>query len=99
MIIGTTPHHIFNVTLKADEISKVKITYKQNGEEVLVKRESDCDITDYKISVRLSQEDTFKFSTKYAVELQIRVVTSGDDVASSFPIRISADACLDNEVL
>lgn len=99
MIIGTTPHHIFNVTLKADEIVKVKITYKQNGEEVLVKRESDCDITDYKISVRLSQEDTFKFSTKYAVELQIRVVTSGDDVASSFPIRISADACLDNEVL
>ena len=99
MIIGTTPHHIFNVPLTASEIAEVKVTYKQNGETILEKHTADCEIKDYMVTLRLSQEDTFKFSTKYAVELQIRVKTSGGDVASSHPIKISADMCLDNEVL
>lgn len=103
MIIGTTPLHIFDMSCEPDynssDIVKVKITYKQNDEVIVVKRESDCEINDKDIRTRLSQSDTFKFDPNAMVQVQLRVKTTGGDVLSSYSIEITAAECLDNEEL
>lgn len=103
MIIGTTPLHIFDMSCEPEynksEILKVKITYKQNDEIIVVKREQDCEINDTDIRTRLTQSDTFKFDPDQMVKVQVRVKTIGDDILSSYAIEVTAAECLDDEEL
>lgn len=103
MIIGTTPLHIFDMSCEPEydksEILKVKITYKQNDEIIVVKREQDCEINDTDIRTRLTQADTFKFDPDQMVKVQIRVKTMGGDILSSYSIEVTAAECLDDEEL
>lgn len=99
MFKGTTPTHIFNVSIDTTLIKEVKIIYSQRDKEVLSKRIGDCTIEKGVIKVRLSQEDTFLFEGNTVVTIQIRVLTTGGDALISEPIMISVGKCLDNEVL
>ena len=99
MIKGTTPTHTFHIPVSAEEVKKVKITYKQCGITVLTKREDECEIVDYAVSVRLTQEDTFKFNENELVCLQIRVITQNDEALACEPFYRDLFGCLDTEVL
>ena len=99
MIRGTTPTHIFGIPFDVSNIADLRIVYAQNNTEVLVKKLTDCVVEGHTIKVTLSQEDTFKFDSSKKVQLQIRVLTLGDDVLSSDVIIIRADQCLKDEVL
>ena len=99
MIRGTTPTHTFNVPLSAENIKKVKITYEQDGVDILTKREGDCTIADGKVTVRLTQEETLKFDHEKLITIQIRVLSKNDDALSSYPFSVNAVECLDDEVL
>lgn len=96
---GTTPTHTFNITIDTSLIKEIKITYSQNGEEVLVKRTQDCTIEKNKIITHLSQEDTFLFNSDDAVSIQVRILTTANEALTSQIMKIKAEVCLDKEVL
>lgn len=97
---GTTPQHTFNIPADiSPAIKEVKITYAQDGKEILVKRTADCTLEPGKIITKLTQEDTFLFNSNKLVHIQIRVLTLGGDCVKSQVLTTSAGACLDNEVL
>jgi hypothetical protein len=99
MRIGTTPIHVFEISVNGLDISKIEITYQQNGTVILTKTEDDCTVTENEITTLLSQEDTFKFSENHDVLIQIRVLMKdgmvyGDDVR-----HVPPEECLSDKVL
>ena len=99
MIKGTTPTHIFTIPFDTSVLDKVKITYAQNDAIVLTKTTENCALEENKISVTLTQEDTFAFDHKKAVEIQLRVLTKNGEVLTSLPEKVGVAKCLDDEVL
>lgn len=100
MYRGSTPTHTFRLpsTCPPDMIKEYKITYVQNGNEILSKKSADCTTEGNAIVVKLSQEDTFLFK-KGVVTIQLRVLTLGNDCIISKDIEKSVKECLDSEVL
>lgn len=96
---GTTPTHEFYLEFGTDMLKAVEITYKQNDVIVLQKHIEDCTLEDNKITCKLTQEDTFKFDEESCVEVQLRVLTIGEDVLASDVVRVCCDECLSEEVL
>ncbi len=99
MIRGTTPTHIFTIPFETELIADLRIIYAQNGEEKIVKKLADCTVDGQTITVTLSQEDTFKFDCSKKVQLQIRVLTYGDEALSTDVMLITVEQCLNDEVL
>lgn len=99
MIRGTTPTHTFNIPFDTSMVKEVKILYAQDDVKVLEKNTEDCTLSGQSISVTLTQEDTFLFDCKKAVEIQIRVLTAGGNALASVPEKVGVSKCLDNEVL
>ena len=99
MIIGTTPTHSFNNSLKAADIKTIEIAYAQDKEVVLTKSTPDCIIKDNLIQVTLTQEDTFKFNDAKIVEIQVRVLKTDNKVVSIVPKQVSLVECFSDEVL
>lgn len=95
---GTTPTHIFTMS-DTSIIKEIKITYAQKNVVVLEKRTEDCIIEVGKVFVRLTQEETFKFSHNSLVDIQIRILTHDDNALISQIITVPVGVCLDNEVL
>lgn len=99
MRIGTTPKHTFTFPFETELIKALKITYSQNKKIILEKYLDDCEVDENSVSYKLTQEETFLFAEWVNVECQVRVLTtSGDALASSIHI-VTADKCLDREVL
>lgn len=104
MKIGTTPTHVFEVDeigkeIPVDLIKALKITYKNDYRFILKKDKEDCVITSGKIKTKLSQEETFLFDFKSPISIQIRILTENGDCFATDVITVSADECLDDEVL
>lgn len=99
MIRGTTPTHTFEVPFVKEEIKTVKITYSQNDNICFSKRTEDCEIEDGKISVKLTQEDTFKCKLNAIVSIQMRILTQDGDALSSELLADTVQKSLDDEVL
>lgn len=99
MLIGTTPTHTFDLPFKTDVISKIKVTYAQNGRVILEKRNEECAFNENTVALKLTQEDTFLFDYNKNVEIQARILTVGGDAIASKIRTISANKCLDSEVL
>jgi hypothetical protein len=96
---GTTPTHIFTIPFDTSLISDLRISYAQNGEEIVCKCKNDCTLEEKTITVELSQEDTFKFECYKQIRIQVRVLTTGGEVLNSDVILLSVGECLNNEVL
>ena len=98
---GTTPTHTFELPpeLNGSLIAKAMVIYSQNDKEVFNKKTEDCDIGDNYIRVTLSQEDTFKFSCKKNVEIQLRIVTHDGKASTSDVIVRNVYKCLNDEVM
>ena len=99
MTRGSTPAHVFTLPFSVETIKTVEITYEQNEEVKLKKTNIDCTLEENTVSVKLTQEDTFKFDEKPLVKIQIRVLTlGGDDIASDIMYATVKDS-LSDEVL
>lgn len=99
MIKGTTPTHTFILPFDVANIKQCKVTYAQNDSEVLSKNAVDCTLTENKIIVELTQEDTLKFDASQNVQIQLRVLTQEDKaLASKIAVR-PVYKVLNNEVM
>ena len=99
MIRGTTPTHIFRLPFSVLAIQDVRVIYAQRDEQILVKETADCTLEGNRISVTLTQEDTFKFDHSKCVQIQLRVSTAGGQVLASQIKHIDVEKCLDSEVI
>ena len=99
MTRGSTPTHVFTLPFGVETIKTVEITYEQNEEVKLKKTNIDCTLEENTVSVKLTQEDTFKFDEKPLVKIQIRVLTLDGDVIPSEIMYATVKECLSDEVL
>lgn len=94
---GSTPTHIFNISLDTNLISKVRILYAQNDRVVLRKEDADCTREGQKIIVKLTQRETLLFK-QGKVEVQLRVITPSGDSIPSKVYTVNVQRLLENEV-
>ena len=96
---GTTPTHTFQIPVDASLLEEVKITYAQNGKEVLSKYKEDCKLNGTTVEVTLTQEETLKFSGSKPCQIQVRVLTTGGQACASKIMEEKVLPLLDGEVL
>ena len=97
MRIGTTPTHTFTLTPDLSGVAaKVRVVYSQ-GDEVILTKEAQLSGND--AIVKLTQEETLKFSPALRVEIQLRILTNGGDALTSDIILRKPYECLEKEVL
>lgn len=99
LVRGTTPTHTFTLPFDTEIVGKIKVTYAQNDVVVLEKEQAACECSGNTVTVRLTQEDTFKFDCKQCVQIQVRVLTQTGDALVSEIKHIGVRKCLDGEVL
>lgn len=105
MLIGTTPTYSWVLPVDSSNISKLKITFTQDDESVLVKRKDECDLTDKKLSVTLKQEETFLFKERLKGKkkgvgvVQVRALAKDGQVIGTVPREFGIVNCNDDEVL
>ena len=99
MYRATTPTHIFTLPFDTDQLKKIQITYRQFGETILQKNETQCVLTRKSIQVELTQEETLQFQTTAEVFIQLRVMTTDGKVMASEILQKWPKECLDEEVL
>lgn len=99
MIRGTTPTHVYTLPLDTADIKKIRIIYKQVGRELVQKTEDDCELSGNTATVKLTQQETLMFNSGANVEIQVRVLTTGNDALASTVISVHAGRCLSEEVL
>ena len=99
MFQGTTPTHRFNVDIDTALISKLRISYEQNGKIVLTKEKEDCTLNGYTITTKLDQEETIKFDAPGNVRIQLHVITTSGDSLVTKPVSVPVYILLDKVVL
>jgi hypothetical protein len=99
MNMGGTPLHTFELEIGTANIVDLLISYAQSGRVILRKRLEDCTLTGNRVSVRLTQEDTLRFSENHNVEIQLRVKLDTGIVIPSDPIIETVRGCVDTEVI
>ena len=99
MIRGTTPTHTFTFSVDLADVKDFVITYVQKGAIVLEKKKADCTISDNKIAVTLTQEDTLKFDHTSMVEMQVKALMNSGTVVASNIFTTNVDRILNEEVL
>lgn len=96
---GTTPTHTIGVPPEVGSVQKVRIVYAQDGKAVFKKENDQCAIEEGAVSVKLTQEDTLSLTCSKTCEIELHVLTPGNDSIISEPIVVVVAKCLDNEVL
>lgn len=108
MIRGTTPTHTFTFNnLDPSTFKVLNIYYAQQGVELLNKNKEDCVFSSketesgliYQASVTLTQEETLIFKPKYAVKVQLRVLTSDNRALATPEYEIPVHDVINDEVL
>lgn len=95
----TTPEHRFTLQIDPSVINKIRITYAQNNAIVLTKENDDVSLDGNVATVKLTQEETKKFTADKEVEIQVRVLTLGNDALASDIIKVDVQKVLDDEVM
>ena len=96
---GTTPTHEFTLPIDASLIRRFLLTYTQNGEIILEKRETDMTINGNVWSVKLTQEEANLFTGGAIAHAQIRILTTGGDAMASGEHRFYVGPVFNDEVL
>ena len=100
VIRGTTPEHEFDLPYDKEMIEDVRVIYGQKGKGILTKSLSDCTIGDKKISVSLTQEETFLFKPGKPLYIEIRVkLTNEKVVRTEDPIALRVVDSMSEEVI
>ena len=93
---GTTPTYRFKLPFDSSLIAVAKVTFEQDG--VTVERKDgtiDGDI----LTVKLTQEETFKFKGDVYARCNVRILTKDNTALSSEFFHVFVRECLDDEVL
>jgi hypothetical protein len=96
---ATTPTHEYELDIDTSIISQIRITYSQDDKVIITKKDNDVEFVGNVAKVRLTQEETNLFKADKNVEIQIRVLTLGNDAPASDIMRIPCERILDDEVL
>ena len=96
---GTTKKHTFTVPYDTSLIQTIRVVYAQGGDIIFKKSGNDVQLNGNVVTVNLSQQDTFKFSHKLPVEIQLRSLLKSGDVKNSNILKTTVKRCLDDEVL
>ena len=99
MIRGTTPTYTFALPFHTELIQAIEISFEQDNAVKLTKSTADCTMDEMTVAIKLTQEETFKFTGDAFLNIQIRILTTGNDVIAS---NLMQDHCTDsisNEVL
>ena len=100
IIRGTTPTHEFELPYPPEIVKNIRITYAQHRGISFTKTKPDCVLTDGKIEVSLSQEETFSFDPSKFVEIELRIqLTNNKVLRSEDTIRLRVIDSSDNEVM
>lgn len=100
VIRGTTPLHEFELPLPLEIIKDVRVSYGQNKKVIFVKEKDECKIEDGKLSIRLSQEDTFMFRPEKKLYIEIRIQTTDEQIIQTEePVVLRVVDTLDEEVM
>lgn len=99
LVRGTTPTHTFTLPFNTGICTIVKVIYAQDNVVILEKEGEACKCNGNTVTIKLTQEDTFKFNCKKSVQIQMRVVTNDGESLVSDIKYIGARECLDSEVL
>ena len=99
MIRGTTPTHVFTLPFDTSEVKEVLITYAQKEKVLFEKATADCTLSENKVIVDLTQEETFEFDCTHSGQVQIRVKKTNGKVFASVVKKIDIETCLSKEVL
>lgn len=84
---GTTPTNTITTNVDLTDATAIYLTYAQKGRVVFEKTKEDMDVTQDKISVRLSQNDTLSLNDLLEVKIQIRALF-GDGTAIASNIMV-----------
>lgn len=98
-MIGTTPTHTWALPFDASLVAEARAIYKQSGEEILRKETEHFTMEGQKLSVTLSQEETFLFDCRTPVKIQLRIRTTAGQALKTPVIVKTPTECLDREVL
>lgn len=98
MYRATTPTHVFQFDIDADEFEKILITYAQCGENVLNLNKEDLQINGKTASVKLEEETTKAFKANAPVYIQVRAVLNGSSMASAI-VKADVKEVLNDSIL
>lgn len=96
---GTTPTHTFTLPIDTSELKTIRVIYKQDGLDLLVKTGADLKTDGNVVSVTLTQEETLGFDSNRPVYIQLRALTLSGDALKSRTYTRSVDQCLEKEVI
>ena len=97
---ATTPTHTFCFpTEYQGKISKVLVTYSQNGVIVLQKKLDDGVFENNIFKITLTQEETNLFNNFQVVEIQVRALTQDNSAVASDIYEVPCQRVLNDEVL
>ncbi len=99
MIRGTTPTLEFIVPFDTGQLANAYVTLSQNGNVVIDKALEECQCSENKLSVRLTQEETLKLQCDCITEIQIRAKTLDGDALASNIIRENTERILKDGVI
>ena len=95
----TTPTFNLIIPYKADEINNFVLSFVQQGQTVFTFTQDDCVVTDNKITLTLSQEQSAVFVHRYPIHLQVRIMLSSGVVVSSAVEHIYVHRSLNDSIL
>jgi hypothetical protein len=98
MIQGTTPTHTFNLPLEVVNVRDVKIAYVQNRQVVFRKGTKDCVLTESKVQVDLTQQDTFSLSHLATYDIEFKAFTLNNKVIGKKFRSLKVEESVDKEV-
>ena len=93
---GTNPIHYYETPYLAEEIVKISVTYRQNGQNVIKKGTEDCILDGKRIEVQLTQEETMRFVEGEAFA-QVKLRIKSGEILRSLNHRIQVLDIFDEE--
>lgn len=97
MTPGATPTHTFNLPISTDDIAAVRVTYEQDGHILFKKKMEECELTENKVIVRLSQKETLLFDSNTIARMQVKARAKDGTVYISNIIKKPTNIVLDKE--
>lgn len=99
MMRGTTPTLKFKLPVDAEWLDVLYITFQEEGKTIFEKKLEDCEKHGEYVHLRLTQEDTLKFSNDVVVDIQLRGRTKSNDAIACRVIHTCAERILKEGVI
>ena len=95
----TTPTFRFSIPYEADEINNFILSFVQQGKTVFTFTQDDCVVTDKKVMITLTQEQSAVFVHRYPIHIQLRIMLNSGVVVSSAVEHVYVHRSLDKTIL